>query len=686
MMKLFARRKKGQGLHNRDHYRIPRFAFVWLLAAVVSVILPHVLRLPLWLTAMCLLCIVGRILVFQGRMSYPCSKLKSVLVLVMMLLVVFQYGRDAFATDSMVGVLLVGITLKLLEMHRKRDVLMVLYLCYFTVIAEFIYSQSIPIAVYMCISVLVISSAMISLNQTGEHQSVGRTVKLAAIILLQSAPLMMAFFLLFPRISPLWSVPVQSNSATTGLSDTMSPGDIGNLAQSGEVAFRVKFDGEMPPFNELYWRGLTLDNFDGREWRRIDRALPQRLSPDRAEELPWFRDIEYSGRRYAYNIILEPTFQNWIFTLQMPSILDDRMRMRRDFQIESYRRITQRYSYDAISFLDFRADTDEERILRRSYTFVPADSNPRATVFGQELRTRFDSTDAIVNAVLQKFREEEFYYTLTPELLGDAPVDEFLFETREGFCEHFASSFTYLMRAAGIPSRVVTGYQGGEVNPYDDTLTVRQYDAHAWSEVWMEGRGWIRVDPTAAVAPNRINQGSNTVLQEADSFLGDEVFSLMRFRNSLLLNDLRLRLEMIDYAWNRFVLNYDQESQFRFFSNLFGQVTRLKIMLVLLGFLGLMVAFVAFTVFRQPAYPKATPATRLYRKFCDHMASQGFPRKTGETPRNYLERMLIENPQWAGQLQEITDAYTELAFINPEAGPERLKRLELKIRKFRLIN
>jgi hypothetical protein len=242
------------------------------------------------------------------------------------------------------------------------------------------------------------------------------------------------------------------------------------------------------------------------------------------------------------------------------------------------------------------------------------------------------------------------------------------------------------MRAAGVPARVVTGYQGGEINPYDGTLTVRQYDAHAWSEVWIDGRGWIRVDPTAAVAPDRINRGSDAVLQEDDNFLSDEVFSLMRLRNSLLLNDLRLRLEMIDYAWNRFVLNYDQESQFRFFSNLFGQVTRLKIMLVLLGFLGLIVAFVAFTVFRQPAYAKAPPATRLYRKFCDYMASQGFPRRVGETPGNYLQRMMVENPQWTAQMQEITDAYTELAFINPDADPERLKGLETRVRNFRLLN
>ena len=683
----FFRKKSDARLRNQDYYRIPRFAFVWLLASVVSVILPHVARLPLWLTGMCALCITGRILVYQGRMSYPGKQIKAILVLTMAALMVFQFGRDVFSTDSMVGVLLVGITLKLLEMHRKRDVLMVLYLCYFTIIAEFIYSQSIPIAIYMTISILVISSAMISLNQTPEHQSVRRTLRLAGLILLQSAPLMMAFFLLFPRISPLWSVPVQSNSSVTGLSETMSPGDIGDLARSGEVAFMVQFNGEMPPFNELYWRGLTLDNFNGREWRRgIDRDHPQRLSADRQEEMGWFREIEYTGRRYAYNIILEPTFQNWIFTLQMPSILDERMRMRRDFQVETFRRVTQRFSYDATSYLEFAADTDQRAIPRRSLSFIPGDSNPRALEFAQELRAQHDSTESFANAVLEHFREEEFFYTLSPPLLGDAPVDEFLFETREGFCEHFASSFTYLMRAAGIPSRVVTGYQGGEVNPYDGTLTVRQYDAHAWSEIWIQDRGWVRVDPTAAVAPDRINRGTDSVLQEDNNFLSDEVFSLIRLRNSLFLNDLRLRLEMIDYAWNRFVLNYDQESQFRFFSNLFGEVTRNKIIMVLLGFLALVVAFVAFTVFRQPAYAKAPPATRLYRKFCAYMASQGFPRNIGETPMDYLQRMSEVNPQWTAPMKEITQIYNELAFVNTEADPEQIRYLEHKVRKFRLLN
>jgi protein-glutamine gamma-glutamyltransferase len=670
-----------------DAYQIPRFAFAWLVAAVVSVILPHFTRMPFWLTGLCGLCMVGRILIFQGRMSLLGSSSKFFIVTLMMVLTIAQYRRDLFSTDATVGVLLVSITLKMLEMHQRRDVVLVIFLSYFAVVAEFIYSQSIPIAVYMALSVVIITSALMSLNQTQESQQPWRTFKLSALILAQSVPLMTAFFLLSPRISPLWTVPLQTNRGTTGLSENMSPGDISELARSAAVTFRVKFAGPQPDYRELYWRGLTLDEFDGRQWQRgFPSSRPQSLSPNSDQSNDWFSGIEYLGRTFEYNVILEPTNQNWIYTLQMPQIQDERMSMRRDFQVDSLRRVTQRFTYDARSSLDYRVDMADAGPSQGRLRFLPRQGNERAKRFATELRASVNSDEDYVNAVLAHFRTEQFFYTLSPPVLGANPVDEFLFDSRQGFCEHYASSFTFLMRAANIPARVVTGYMGGEFNPYDGTLTVRQYDAHAWSEVWLLGKGWVRIDPTAAVAPQRIDQGSNSTLQQEDAFMDDEIFSLMRFRDSLLLNDLRLQLEMMDYAWNRFVLNYDQDMQFRFFNSLFGNVTRLKIVLSVLGFMALVTVFVALTVFRKSARPQLQPATRHYLHFCEYMASLGFARRKGEAPLLYLERIGHQQPQWYRELESITQEFIGLTYSGEPPDPLRLKRFRRQVYRVRLLS
>ncbi|MGP1609147.1 MAG: transglutaminase TgpA family protein, partial [Burkholderiales bacterium] len=651
---------------------------------------------PLSLLFMCAIAIIGRILIYQGRLGQPGTRTKLALVAMMVVLLPMEFGRDIFSTDATIGVLLVGVTLKLLEMHQKRDVLLVMYLCYFTVIGEFIYSQVILVSIYMGFCVLLITSALMSLNQTQEAQRPLRTLKMSGAILLQSVPLMLAFFILFPRISPLWSVPLQANTASTGLSENMSPGDIGNLTRSADVAFRVLFKAVPPPYADLYWRALTLDEFNGRQWRRgfpVDR--PQYLGTTSRDAQAWFHDIETAGNPIDYNIIMEPHYRTWIYTLQMPRFVDERMALRRDFQVEALRPITQRFTYDARSFPVFRVDADaSEPPARRMSRLEDTAGNLRARAFAAELRGRHSrealgqaaADQALIDSVLQHFRNEEFFYTLSPATLGDNPVDEFLFDTREGFCEHYASAFTFLMRAAGIPARVVTGYQGGEYNPYDGTLTVRQYDAHAWSEVWLPGTGWMRVDPTAAVAPQRIEQGSDFALQEQDSFLEDDSFALVNFRNSLMLNDLRLRLEMMDYAWNRFVLNYNQDTQFQLFNRLFGNVTRTKIVLTVVSFMLLVGVFVAFTVFRRPSVNPKPPATQQYLRFCDYLARLGYARARGETPQHYLERVSAANPQWREELQAVTNAYVELAFAGTAPDVAKLKMLRNRVRKFRALN
>jgi len=672
-----------------DIYKLPRTSLVWIIASLVSVILPHILRLPVWLTLFCLGCITTSVLIFQGRISYPGSKIKTVVVFLVITSIVFQYGRDIFSTDAIVGVLLVGVTLKLLEMKLKRDVLMVIYLCYFTVLAEFIYSQAIPVAVYMILCIVIITSALMSITQTEEYQRPVRTLKLASLVLFQSVPLMAMLFLLFPRIGPLWAVPLQNASGVTGLSDEMAPGDIGDLTRSGDVAFRVEFASEIPNYNELYWRGVTLDTFDGRGWSRGINSFAQFLGTSRFRDRPWFEAIEYQGRDVKYNVNMEPTQQNWIYTLMVPQIRDQRFIMRQEYQVETRRPIGQRLTYDATSYLEYVVDPSLSREISQRTRTLPETGNDQSREFARQLYSESGSDREFVNAVLEHIRNENFSYTLSPALLGENSIDEFLFNTREGFCEHYASAFTFLMRSAGIPARVVLGYQGGEFNKYNGTLIVRQYDAHAWTEVWLEGDGWVRVDPTAAIAPDRIEFGSQFTLQEDATFLEDEVFSMLKFRSSsAFINDLILRIEMIDYAWNRFVLNYDQGMQFSLFSNIFDRVSKEKILMTLFFVMVAFVGITAYFVLRKRAEKIQTPANALYLKFCDFISDNGISRLPGETPWEFSKRIAAIQPQWARDVTNITDIYMTLAFspVDENRYQEGVRQLKLAVRKFRVAN
>ncbi|MEX2366353.1 MAG: DUF3488 and transglutaminase-like domain-containing protein, partial [Pseudohongiellaceae bacterium] len=559
---------------------------------------------------------------------------------------------------------------------------------------EFIFSQSILVALYSMLCVVLISSALLSLHQSRELQRPLRTFRLASGILGQSIPLMLVLFLFFPRISPLWSVPLQTSGGVTGLSEEMAPGDIGNLARSDELVFRAQFNAQPPPNSELYWRGLTLDLYDGRRWTRNRNRFrnnnAQSLEADPRTYQNWFTRIEYLDNEVQYDVILEPTFDNWIFTLKMPRMQKENLFMLDDYQVESRRNINQRYSYSVSSYLTHSTGREIAGNIYRRNLLLPEDPgmNERSRTFAEELRAGSVSEFDYIERVLDYFREQPFSYTLSPALLGEHAVDDFLFSTREGFCEHYASTFAFLMRAAGIPSRIVTGYLGGELNPYDSTLTIRQYDAHAWTEVWLESRGWIRVDPTAAVAPQRINLGSEFTFQTEESFLQDAGFSLLRFKGNRFFNTLRLRLETLDYAWNRMVLNYNQEQQLAFLGRFFDNINSRIVIISLLVSLFCVIGLAALLILQQPARKPSNAATRLYLGYCRMLAGMGLERATGETPWNYCQRLCRIRPQWQREMKAITDTYVDIAFCPQEDDrqlQQKTSKLRKRIRQFRLL-
>ena len=464
-----------------------------MLASQLLVVLPHVMRLPVWLTAFCVACGIWRIMVFQGRWAFPGKWIKTLFVVGAFVAVGFGYGT-LLGLEPWVGILIVAFVLKLLEMHQLRDAYTVIVLAYFVALTEFLFEQSIPYALYIFFCVTIITAALIGLNQTQMNVRPKESIQRAFVMLLQAIPLMLVLFVLFPRISPLWTVPLQTDVARTGVSDTLSPGDIAQLVQSDELAFRASFEGNVPSYNNLYWRGLVLSYFDGatQTWTQERPGMYGRLLGKGTPATSWQDNMEYRGEPVNYSVLLEPTNRNWLFSLTLPEPSDlDQVGMVRDFRFYSFREVRSRFRYELTSYLNYRTDNNLNEIWRYRYTLLPEGDNPRTRQLADQIWSESDNDPSMyLSNVMRHFGSNGFVYTLKPPLLSGHTIDAFLLDSRRGFCEHFAGSFVYLMRSAGIPARVVVGYQGGEYNEVGNYVAVYQFDAHAWAEVWLEGQGW----------------------------------------------------------------------------------------------------------------------------------------------------------------------------------------------------
>lgn len=552
-------------------------------------------------------------------------------------------------------------------------------LCFILSMVSFLYSQSVVATLYIAACVVVITGAMISLNRSVLISDNSGTIRLAMKLSMQALPLTIVLFVVFPRIAPLWAVPISSNGSTTGVSDEMAPGDISQLGRSGELAFRVQFENGAQPFHsELYWRGLVLDDFDGVTWRRTNSSSSS--SYGRAAALSdfnfnWQDRVNTDGNPIYYNVILEPTQQPWIFGLHLAEDQSNKYFQSRNFELFNNGLITQRTSYDLRSWRSNQTDVTLLDSGRRRTTSLPDDDgNEQSRRFAQQLRSSVNSDRDYVYAVLANFQQSEFYYTLNPSLLGDNRIDDFLFNTREGFCEHYASSFAYLMRAVGIPSRVVVGYQGAEYNPYEDYMMVYQYNAHAWNEVWLEGEGWVRFDPTSAVSPERIELGVEAALADDPAFMEDGLFSAVRRGNIDWINAMRLRLDAIEYEWNRRVVNYNEDVQFEVFEQILGEVTEEKILMLLIGLASVALAVVGFTVIRFDPPSPQTPVNKFYKQvLCKELRKIGLERAPGEGPQAFCARVSRERPELAGPMAEITKLYIQLNYGEKTVEQETIK-------------
>lgn len=602
-----------------------------LLVTCVLVLAPHAGHLPGWIIIAC-----SALLSWRGWIVFAGNRMPSrwllVPVAVLAMLGVYWNYKTLFGREAGVSMLVLLLTLKLLEMHAKRDLFVVLFLSFFLVLAGFFYSQSIGAALMTVATVVAILTTQLSFQYTGVVPPLRQRLRLGGTILLLAVPLTLVLFMLFPRIQgPLWGMPTDAHAGRTGLSDTMAPGNLSRLALSEDIAFRVRFAGNPPSRSSLYWRGPVLGSYDGRTWLPLQRRFKS------GGDIT----VRPRGAPIQYQVTLEPHARHWLFALEMPqtvpALAGNPTGIGPDLELLSQLPINERVRYDAASFVDFDLQPEQTPLALQQWLELPPGFNPRTLEFAASLRNRFRDNARLVNAVLAFFRNEPFRYTLEPPALGKHVVDEFLFDTRAGFCEHYSSAFVVLMRAAGIPARVVTGYQGGEINQADGYMTVRQSDAHAWSEVWLNGRGWTRIDPTAAVSPDRIEKNLASVMPP--QLLGGLITLGSRDNPWLAkLHALRQNWDAVTNAWNQWVLNYTPARQRDFIRSLGFDSVDWRTMIMLLFIVGgvVMIAVALPLVMNRP---KADAVEALYQTLCRRMARHGFARLSYEGPRTYGARL-----------------------------------------------
>lgn len=635
-------------------WQIPRNCLAWLLAAQLFLLMPHITRLPWWVLVAYLCCAIWRVQIYQGRWSLPPRYLKVLLAILCFGGIYQNYGT-LMGLEPTVALLFSGFCLKLLEIGARRDAYLLIFLAYFVAATSFLFSQELWLTLYIFFCLLVITTALVALHQHGLNQLSLKSFKKASVIFLQAVPMMLVLFLVFPRLGPLWSVPLPNTEAKTGMSESLSPGDVSKLGLSDELVFRVVFEDKPPPKKDLYWRGIVLSLFDGRTWKQSMFRVPQ-LSPEEAQSVRGS-----FANPVRYRIIQESTRQHWTFTLPKAFSDDSRLRLFADDRLMTFLPITSRIQYDVVSDLTAARGTELSAEQAQFFTHLRVPGNSRARSLAQTMRLESASNADYVERVLTMFSTQEFFYTLKPPLLGANPVDEFLFNSRRGFCEHYASSFVFLMRAVGVPARVVAGYQGGDLNPINNTITVRQYDAHAWAEVWLEQQGWVRVDPTAAVAPQRIEFGLEQALAaNQEQFLADTPLSPHRYRSIAWLNSLRLQLDVLNYQWTTWVLNYQGQNQYEVLSELLGAVTPLRIGILVIATGCLVFLFMAVKLMQTRRRIK--PEQKAYLSMCQALASAGYERMPSEGPIDYARRISDSNPTWKAHVLAATRAYVSLSF------------------------
>ncbi len=646
---------------------VSRVSFAWLLVVQIFILAPHFVTAPVWIAIVWLAVAFWRWRIFQGAWNYPSKLRKTLLVLLCCVGLVLSLGAS-FRFESMISLLIIGFTLKLLELKNKKDFVLLIFIAFFILAAQFIEFNHFLAALYGfgCLSLLC--ATLMQLYKKSEQASIWKNLLPSIYMLLQAIPFMLLLFVVVPRLGTFWAVP-SPEKAKTGMSDSMSPGDFTELMESTELAFRVNFTKGVPTRDKLYWRSLVFSSFDGRTWKQNrEQKLAPGFSPDDSGSQT---HILHKGQDADYDVVAEASGQPWLYVLAAPRTWSSNTSFTRDMRLQASRPVLERMNYNVTSSLAYQLNEVDATELTRNLQ-LPKDGNLKTRERAREWFAEAGSTEKLIEKLFDYYRQS-FFYTLKPPPLGVQVVDDFLWNTRQGFCEHFASSFVFFMRAAGIPARVVVGYQGGDINSVDGSLSVRQRDAHAWAEVWLDGRGWVMFDPTAAVAPARVERGIEQSLSETDrQFLAKPFGSSLR-----ALSLLREQWDAANLKWTRWVLNYDSSMQESFLQRLLGEISPIRVALLVLvagGGFGLLL----FALLATRSGKRQLPASSLiYLELCKKLKRGGYVPDATETPRAFANRVIAGAPELALRLGSLLDLYERWIYGEDRQAETQL-RAELR--------
>ncbi|AOY87565.1 transglutaminase [Marinobacter salinus] len=617
---------------------LPSRALLWLIISFALLLLPQWDRLPVWLVAACVVLAAWRWLAQYGRVRLPGRWLRTGIMLVLISVYVATVG-GRFTVDTAASFFVLAVGLKWLESRSFRDFYVLFFILVYLATVNFLFHQEILWTLVNLTSVALLLIGLQVLNAPDLPKGMQSGWRRLGVLLLKVLPIVILLFIFFPRMAPLWTVPLVSGEARTGISDTMRPGDISSLAQSSERAFRVTFGGALPEYRDRYWRGLILDYLDGETWKqgRVD-AFPKtgRVAVDGG-----IGDLNPG----EYDVLLEPTDQRWAFGLKGSRAISDNVTEESEdlfrFRRPADSAVRYRLGPEA-SGEQSEAQLQPAEVSR--YLQLPSTGNPRARELARELKGRHEDL-GVVQTLLSRFREQAYFYTLRPPAMPDDGIDTLLFDIKRGFCAHYAGATTFVLRAAGIPARVVVGYQGGQSGAGGDYLIVRQYDAHAWVEAWIGGRGWVRIDPTAAIAPERIESGLREAVADEGSFLENDWASPQRYGDLALVQWASLQLDRINYKWQRWVVGYQGQSQMDLMSRLPGGIGMRELGYLTAGIVGagLLLAGLlsAWQMHRGERRDRFRKTLSAWHQLC---ANVGVPVRTGETPAALASRLARAKP------------------------------------------
>lgn len=654
---------------------VTRNGLTWLLIAQIFVIAPLLFYIPWLILGLWICCALWRIQIFRMRLNYPSMWVKFLFIGVIFFSIYFIKGTLVGLEGGLV-LLVSAFSLKLIELKTKRDALVVIYISFVLIAALYLYNNSFVAVIYSLLPFIILLMALIGINQTSLASYPLGAIKQACIYIIQAMPLMLILFFFFPRFEPLWVFPSPNSQQMTGLSDKMTPGEVANMARSSELVLRAIFNNRVPERKALYWRGLSLEHYDGHTWSQA-----WDLESHRHRASPNMQYNQNDPNKVDYKVVMQPSRYNFLIALETPVVLPKDAWLDQDFRLVRNKPIDTVYSFELSSFFDVRKEVSGTR--RAALNKQLPKTDPRAQAFGQKLRTTYNGdTDKIVEALLSHYRNNGYVYTLETPDLGNNSVDKFFFDTKRGFCEHYAGATTFILRAAGIPARVILGYQGGELNTQGNFIQVRQFDAHAWVEYWHKDRGWIRIDPTFQVSPDRIESGLEAALNPTDQAAAGNN-SVLGYGSTSLLASARMMWENFNNEWDIFISGYNSSQQENIISSLFGKINKVYLVLLLVACV-CFVIIVWFLLLFKPWERSKAPSVSAYEQFEALLAKRGLTRIKGEGPESFYKRAIERFPLHKDSLQQFHQAF--MAFQYQDKGTIKdikasLKSLKRAIKK-----